>query len=403
MSLLSRLVDPAPGEEQIPVHQFMAAVAELKRAAPGVSIASIVTAFSLTPGEQTELEGLVNSAYLDKIDGNMLHDVLLLGEGGQYSLAACQSRLQDPPLTIDFWPLIVQRAFEVVARGVAGNCVLSGCTVSAQGSPDMTLAVAKGAVVSGNVLLGVSAGNVNISAAHATLPRIDLLVVASDGTKTVRAGTPAAKPLPAALVAGDVCLAFVYVPPADTAITSDQFLDTRMFRNGPIIVGRLSTAVVRNNSSAAETMFTLTLPNGLLTTGRQLRIKCGGTMLLNSGTPTVTMRIAFNGTTLFQDVTGAATADADRLAWFLDFSLIAQADNDQAMVGTFSASPVAAKTAPNTGTGDIAGTAALVNPLAGSSAVDVTTADRDLILQFQMSVQNSSNEIALEYATAELI
>lgn len=403
MSLLSRLVDPAPGEDQIPVHQFMAALAELKRAAPGVTIASIVTAFSLSAGEQTELEGLVNSAYLDKIDRQLIHDVLLLGEGGQYSLSACQSRLQDPPLVIDFWPLITQRAFEVVARGVAGNCVLSGCAVTAQGSPDMTLAVAKGAALSGNVLLAVTAGNVAFSAAHATLPRIDLLVVASNGTKTVRAGTPAARPLPAALTAGDVCLAFVYIPPADTAIESDKFLDTRMFRNGPIIVGKLSTPVVRNNTSSAETFITLTMPNGLLVSGRQLRVKCGGTMLLNSGTPTVTLRLAFNGTTLFQDVTGAATADADRLMWDLEFTLVAQADNDQACVGRLQLSPVAAKTAPASGAGDIAGTAALVNPIGGSSAVDVTTADRDLVVQWQMSVQNNANEITMEYATAELI
>ncbi len=403
MSLLSRLVDPAPGEEKLPTHQFMASLAELKRAAPGVTIASIVTAFNLSAGEQTELEGLVNNAYLDKIDRGMLHDVLLLGEGGQYSLATCQSRLQDPPLVIDFWPLITQRAFEVVAHGIAGNCVLSGCTVSAQGVPNMTLAVAKGAVVSGNTLRGVSAGNVSFNTAHATLPRIDLLVVASDGTKTARAGTPAARPLPASLVGGDVCLAFVSVPPVDTAITADQFLDTRVFRNGPIIVGKLTSPIIRNNSATAETFITLTLPNGLMVSGRQLRIKCGGTMLLNSGTPTITLRIAFDGTTLFQDVTGAATADADRLMWDIEFTLCAQADNDQAMVGRLQLSPIGAKTAPTSGAGDIAGTAALVNPFGGSSAVDVTTADRDLILQWTMSVANGSNEITMEYATAELI
>lgn len=403
MSLLSRLVAPALDEEKLPVHSFMAAVAELKRGAPGVTVSSIAVAFGLSAAEEDELESFLTNLYVDGISRELIHDVLLLGEEDKYTLQQCSDRLVNVLTPTDFWPLITHRAFQVVARGL-NECVLSGCAVTAQGSPDMTLAIAKGSVLSQGVLRGVTAGNVTISAAHATLPRIDLVVVASDGAKTVRAGTASTKPAPPDLSVGDVCLAFVYVAPADTAISTDQFLDTRMFRTtGPIIVGKLTTPVVRNNTSVQETFITLTLPNGLLVAGRQMRVKCGGSMLLNSGTPTVTLRIAFNGTTLFQDVTGAATADADRLMWDLEFSLIAQANNDQAMVGRLQLSPVAAKTAPASGVGDIAGTAALVNPIGGSSAVDVTTADRDLIVQYTMSVANANNEITLEYATAELI
>lgn len=403
MSLLSRLVAPAVGEVKLPVHQFMAALAELKRGAPGVDVASISSAFDLTAGEQTELATLVTNHYLDLVSREMIHDVLMLGEDNLYTVQQCEARLQNPSTVTDLWPLILHRAFQVVARGL-NDCVLFGAAVTAQGSPNSTLAVAKGAVLTNGVLRGVSAANVNISAAHSTLPRIDMVVVDASGVKVVRAGTPAARPQPPELSANDVCLSFVYIPPGDTGISTEQLLDTRMFRTaGPIVAGRISSPVARNNTSAAETFVTVTLPNGLLTAGRQLRINCGGTMLLNSGTPTVTLRIAFNGTTLFQDVTGAATADADRLAWNLSFSLIAQADNDQALNGVLSLSPVAAKTAPNTGQGDIAGAAALVNPINGSSAIDVTTADRDLIIQFQMSVANASNEIVMEYATGELI
>jgi len=408
MSLLSRLVDPSPGEVKLAVHQFMAALAELKRGAPGVTVASIVTAFDLSAGEQTELEGLVNSAYLDKIDGVMLHDVLLLGEGGQYDLAAVQARIVDPPLVLDFWPLITQRAFEVVARGINGSNVLAGCAVTAQGSPNMTLAVAKGAVITGNTLRAVTAGNVTFSAAHATLPRIDLLVIASNGTKTARAGTPSTKPLPAALTVGDVCLAFVYIPPADTAITADQFLDTRMFTSGPVCLGKVTTAVVRNNSNAAQAFITLTIPNGLFLAGRLIRVSMGGNMLLNSGTPTVTMAISYGGTTMFQDVTTSATADTDRLAWSLDFTLAAQADNDQSLNGVLSRGPVSAKTAPASGIGEMLLPAAVANiqvsaPFNGAAAVDSNSADRDLVVSFTMSVANAANEVVMEYATAELI
>lgn len=403
MSLLSRLVAPGPGEVQIPIHQFQAALRELKRAAPGITVQSIATAFGLSAGEQTELQTLANSQFLDLIDAELFHDVLLLGERGYYPIETVQSRLEVVGnVPADIWSLITQRAFEVVAFGMAGNCVLAGCAVSAQGSPDMTLAVAKGAIISSNALRAVTAGNVTITTAHATLPRIDLVVVASDGTKTVRAGTPSARPVPAALVAGDVCLAFVYVPFTDTTISASQFLDTRIFSNGPVCIGKISTPVVRNNTSAAQAFITLTIPNGLFLTGRQIRVNMGGTMLLNSGTPTVTLRIAYGGTTMFQDVTGAATADTDRLAWTLDFTLTAQANNDQNLNGTLQLGALGAKTAPNTGTGDIAANG-LSGVFNGASAVDSDSANRDLVVEFTMSVQNANNEIAMETATAELI
>lgn len=403
MSLLTRLVDPQPGEEKIPVHQFMAAVSELKRGAPGVTVATIASTFELSASEETELEAFVSTYYTDGINRGLIHDVLMLGEGGQYSIEQCEDRLIDPPIITDLWPLITHRAFQVVARGL-NDCVLRGCLVSAQAQPDMTLAVAEGAVLTNDSMRSITAANVNVSAAHATLPRIDLLVIDSSGAKVVRAGTPSSGPTPPQLSSGDVCLAFFYIKPGDTAIPSSQILDTRMVRTtGPVVIAKLATPVVRNNTSAAETFFTLPIPRSLLVANRHLRIRCGGTMLLNSGTPTVTIRLAFNGTTLFQDPTGAATADADRLAWELDFVLTGQGNSDQSFNGRLAMSPVAAKTAPTTGIGDISVASALVNPIAGSSAVDVTGGDRDLILQFQMSVANAANEIAMEYAFAELI
>src|SRR5207245_905199 len=84
--------------------------------------------------------------------------------------------------------------FDAIVAGIAGTGVLSGCAVTAQGSPDMTVAVAAGFVKSAGVALAVTAGNVTIGAADATNPRLDLVVVSSTGTKTVRAGTAAASP-----------------------------------------------------------------------------------------------------------------------------------------------------------------------------------------------------------------
>lgn len=117
---------------------------------------------------------------------------------------------------------------DIVVAGVAGTGVISGCAVTAQGSPDMTLAVASGTVKVGATVVAVSAGNVTITTAHATLARFDLVVVDNAGTKSVTAGTAATPPVFPAIPASSVVLAAVYVPATDTAIQSNQITDKRM-------------------------------------------------------------------------------------------------------------------------------------------------------------------------------
>jgi len=404
MSLLSRLTEPAAGEVKIPIHAFMAALAELKRDAAGVDLARIAafSDFNLDAGEQTSLQTFIDNFLGDLITRERIHDVLLLGEAGFYTVQECSDRLLTPGGSTNLIALIVQRQLEVLARSV-NDYIVDGCLVSAQGSPNMTLAVAKGAAFTNGTLRAVTAANVNIGAANATKPRFDIVVIDSAGAKQVRAGTASATPQPPDLSANDVPLCFVYVAPGATAIDSAKLSNCRILQGtGPVLIGKRTTALVFSNTAAAQDYISLILPSGLMSAGKTCRVRCGGSMLLNSGTPTVTMRIAYGGTTMFQDVTASATADVDRLAWSLEFDLIAQAINDQALVGCLSMSPVGAKTAPNTGLGDIAATGPSA-PFAGSSAVDSGTADRTLLLQFTMSVANAANEIALEYATAELV
>lgn len=289
------------------------------------------------------------------------------------------------------------------------DCVLAGCAVTAQGSPDMTVAVAKGAVLTNGVLRPVTAGNATITTADSTNPRIDLVVVNSSGTKTVRAGTPAANPAPPALTANDVLLAVVYVPTSDTTIASNQISDMRVMKTqGPIVIYKTTTAETTNTTSAAIEALNkansgVTIPNGLLLAGRSLRVRMGGNMLWNSGTPTVRVAIAYGGTTMFSDISGATTADADRAAFWFDFEITAQANADQALTGHLQISPIGAKTAPTTGIGDAWVTASNATPISGSAAVDGDAADRVLSVQITFSVSNAANELVVESATVELL
>jgi hypothetical protein len=93
VSLWTRLTDPQPGEAKIPNHQFMAGIAEFERGA--VNQAQFATAFDLDAGEEAQLVTWYTGVYLvdPDIDRQVLHDVLLLAEGGQYTNAQAKTRL----------------------------------------------------------------------------------------------------------------------------------------------------------------------------------------------------------------------------------------------------------------------------------------------------------------------
>jgi hypothetical protein len=119
--------------------------------------------------------------------------------------------------------------------GVGPTGVETGCAVTAQGTPDMTVAVAAGNVRIGGRLVKVATGNVTITTAHGTNKRRDLIVVDTAGAKTAIAGT-ASDPTRAALptiTSGKVVLAAVTIPAADTTIGSTQITDKRVMIDEP--------------------------------------------------------------------------------------------------------------------------------------------------------------------------
>lgn len=119
---------------------------------------------------------------------------------------------------------------DILVAGISQQTgVIVGCACTPQGSPDMTVAVAVGIVVVDGTLALVSAGNVTIGAADGTNPRFDLIQVANDGTKSVKAGTAAASPKFPSPDAGRAVLAAVYIPASDTTISADQIRDKRIF------------------------------------------------------------------------------------------------------------------------------------------------------------------------------
>jgi len=322
-------------------------------------------------------------------------------------------RLKDKGTAVsDLQTVLWASYLDALTASIDGSeCCLSGLAITA--NANMVPTIAKGAVLSVGTLFPVVAATVTVSAAHATLNRIDLIVIDSAGAKQVRAGTAAASPGPPDRTAGDVILYAVWVPATVTVLSAGYFMDLRCFRTqGPILLKKTTTAVTRNTDAVIFTYFTITAPSGLLAAGKILRVRCGGNYLANSGTPTFILTIAYGGTTLFADVSLAATAGTGRGGWRLDFDLVHSASNAQTLNGfiTYNNTVTGARTNPTTGTaGDILGSLAVANrvvttPLSGAAgAVDSDAADRALTVQWTMSVSNLADEIVMQTATCELL
>lgn len=130
---------------------------------------------------------------------------------------------------------------DAVTEAWDGNAVISGLTSAEKGTPDMSVDVAAGAArAGGSYYLFSSTTNVTLTAAHATLPRKDLIVLNSSGTLTKRDGTAEAaaptgqvrrftyRPAAPELTAGDTVLAEVYVAPTVTQIFNADISDRRV-------------------------------------------------------------------------------------------------------------------------------------------------------------------------------
>jgi hypothetical protein len=117
--------------------------------------------------------------------------------------------------------------------GTGPTGVQSGCAVTAQGTPDQTVSVAAGVVRIGGRQVTVASGNVSLTAADATNPRVDLITVDTTGTKAALAGTASADPVYPALPAGKVILAQVFRAANDNTIQTADITDKRVLVDRP--------------------------------------------------------------------------------------------------------------------------------------------------------------------------
>lgn len=188
-----------------------------------------------------------------------------------------------------------------------GSGALSGCGVTAQGTPNMTVAVAACSVRVVQAVASVTSGNVTITTANPSSPRIDLVVVNASGTKSAVAGTPAAVPDAPNIPADSVVLAFVRVPAAGTAVDNSMITDKRVpVQTAPLAVASGGTGLASGTSGGvlSFTGSTTIASSGALTASA---IVLGG----GAGTaPTVLGSLGTTTTLLHGNAAGAPTFGA---------------------------------------------------------------------------------------------
>lgn len=125
-----------------------------------------------------------------------------------------------------YWTSVMAIALRLAQ---AGTGVISGCAVTQQAVPDMTVKAAIGEVfLSATKISAPAVAVISINAAHATLDRYDLITINSSGVFTYTAGTADANAVPPEIPASSIPVSVIYVAAAATSIADAVIYDLRI-------------------------------------------------------------------------------------------------------------------------------------------------------------------------------
>lgn len=211
-----------------------------------------------------------------------------------------------------------------ISRANSGYYVLSGCDVNQSGTPGMSVVVDSGYVQFGwsTARKSVAGNTVTITAAHATLPRLDVIYVDSGGVARVYNGTATAisptgktdfkqmaTPAPGSSIPTGVIIALVYVAATETTILNADISDIATYGS---LITEAPTSTTSGKipywSGTAKTLsdgYTVgTTANCLLKLDASARIPAvSGALLTNTATTGV---LTTEGDTLCRDGSGLA-------------------------------------------------------------------------------------------------
>lgn len=124
--------------------------------------------------------------------------------------------------------------FEILAAGIGGTGVESGCDVTTTGAANGSVLVAAGQMLVNDIYRAVTSGTLALPSNSSGNPRFDLITVDATAVKAVVVGTPGAVPVFPTIPADRVVLASVYVPNGHTSgstVPAGDIVDKRVSRS----------------------------------------------------------------------------------------------------------------------------------------------------------------------------
>lgn len=156
------------------------------------------------------------------------------------------------------------------------------------------------------------------------------------------------------------------------------------------------------NLATEQTFYSYTIPANLLSTKRAVRLTIAGDYLNNSGgTRTITLRVYYGATKMYDDVTTTIAASATRRPFWWDFILGAE--------GSAAAQVLGAKTnlgnvgATTAGLGDLSAAPTIAGNVLFGTAAENSALDQLFSVTVQHSTNHASLSIRRRYAVLELV
>lgn len=307
-----------------------------------------------------------------------------------------------------FW---MSTYIDALVAGAKGDGAMGAGSITGTGS-DKVISLPADVYFIGGVPVAVGSTTKTPSDGDSTNPRIDIITAKNDGTYVLTEGTAAANPKAPAIPSNSVLVARTYMPAGATQIetgpttsnTKGNVFDARVPIGGRVrVVDRITSQTAYNTTSSETTVYTYSIPAGLLSTNRSVRLTLNATYLNNSGAGrTLSMAIKLGSTTLWAESTAAAglAANAARRPVKLEFILANQSSaSAQAMTCFLSIGNVGTATS---GIGDMA-TGNFSDTICGGAASEDTSSAKTLVVTITHSTSNANLEFRVESAWLELL
>jgi len=138
---------------------------------------------------------------------------------------------------------------DVVGLAIRGDGIMSGGTITAQGTPNMTVNVAAGEMRMAGVRAAISTGSnpIAVAASDPSNPRVDLVRLSSGGVPSIVTGTAGSTPKPPVLIPGYLLLGYISVAAAAANIQNSNITQ----RQAPIGLGTMAGTLAARPAATA--------------------------------------------------------------------------------------------------------------------------------------------------------